>query len=380
MNLKLGILGIGAIAQRAYLPGFSPPNSMLASRAMRGHSHNGCPDCEIVALCDLDMDLANELANEYGVSTVYQDWHQLVEDERVDAICITTPNHLHAEMAIAAMSRAKHVLVEKPMATTAKDAAIMVEASLENELVLMVNHSFRFAPEIEVAKNILDSGVIGQPITCRAKFGYAGPEKWIGDKNTWHSQREFSGGGALMDVGVHVVDLAVALLELDPVEVIAKETTSQRDADVGENAALILEFPGGILGVIEASWTSRPGEISIVVNGSEGNLIIDLGEGSSYRGKNGAGPVHVQFPTPDTAYMNMDLPKGELQMPIYKPEIPDKSSLGGPFRHFVQSILDGSEPITSGRQSLQGMQAIYGALESMELGKAIDLRKDQNGN
>src|SRR5436190_9374556 len=122
MTVRIGIIGAGAIARFAFLPGFAEPDSDLAARAMPDWFHNGCADAQVVMIASRTRAKADALANEFGVPCVVNDWRELVESPEIDAVCVTTPNDLHHEMTVAACRAGKHVLVEKPLALTSGQA------------------------------------------------------------------------------------------------------------------------------------------------------------------------------------------------------------------------------------------------------------------
>jgi UDP-N-acetylglucosamine 3-dehydrogenase len=372
-QIGLGIIGCGAISQRAYLPAFAEPGSALAARAMRGHSYDGCPKSKVVALADINEPLARRLAAEFDVPKTYTDWHELVNDSNVEAVCVATPNHLHAEMAIEAMKCGKHVLVEKPMATDLTSMDQMVSLATERKLVLMVNQAFRFNPVHEVAKDVVDSGLIGKTLSVRGRFGYAGPESWTGSSDTWWLKKSLAGGGALYDVGIHAVDLIRYLTGKEVVEVAAFCGALERDIQTEDNAVCIMRFSDGTLGVAEASWTTRPGQIVTQICGSEGNLTVDMGEGSATEAGDEVGPVLVQFAPPATTYMNMRMPPGVMRGSVFVPSIPGTSRYGGPYRHFVDCVESGAVPVVSGNEGRASMEIVLAAIASQETHKVIRL-------
>jgi len=373
MKIKIGIIGCGAIVQRAYLPGFSEPSSSLAKRAMQGHSHNGCANSQVAAIADVNETLATQLATQYGIHKVFADWHQIITEPEIDAVCVATPNFLHAEMVIAALKAGKHVLVEKPMAISWQDVKEMVRIAKEKNLVLMVNHSFRYNPVYEKAREVIQSGLLGEIYSIRGRFSYAGPEHWTGSKTTWFLDRKMAGGGALFDAGIHAVDLIRFLINKPVVQVGSLLGTLEKKIEAEDNSVTVMKFENGSLGTLEASWTTRPGEIVTSVYGSEGNMLVDMGEGSASLSGQASPPLSVLFAPPATTYMNMNMPKGQLRIPVYIPEIEESSKVGGPYRHFVDCIQNGKEPLSSGRDAMSSMEVLFASYLSNESNKLIKL-------
>lgn len=376
MKVKIGIIGCGAIVQRAYLPGFSDPNSSLAKRAMQGHNHNGCADSQVAAIADVNETLATQIANQYGISKIFSDWHQIITEPEIDAVCVATPNFLHAEMVIAALKAGKHVLVEKPMAISWQDVKEMVKIADEKKLTLMVNHSFRYNPIYEKAREIIQSGLLGKIYSIRGRFSYAGPEHWTGSKTTWFLDKTMAGGGALFDAGIHAVDLIRFLVGKPVVQVGGLMGTLEKKIQAEDNSVSVMKFEDGSLGTLEASWTTRPGEIVTSVYGSEGNMLVDMGEGSASLSGQQAPPLSVLFAPPKTTYMNMKMPPGQLRIPVYIPDIEDSSKVGGPYRHFVDCIRTGKEPISSGKDAMSSMEILFASYLSNQSSKIINLPLD----
>jgi|SaaInl7_200m_RNA_FD_contig_123_86_length_4892_multi_5_in_1_out_0_2 UDP-N-acetylglucosamine 3-dehydrogenase len=373
MKVKIGIIGCGAIVQRAYLPGFSEPDSPLAKRAMQGHFHNGCADVQVVALADINESLTAKLAEEYGVSKVYTDWQKIISDPKIDAVCVATPNYLHAEMVIAALKAGKHVLVEKPMAVSWHDVKEMVRIAKASKLALLVNHSFRYNPIYEKAREIILSGLLGEIYSIRGRFSYAGPEHWTGSATTWFLDKEMAGGGALFDAGIHAVDLIRFLVDKPVIQVGSLLGTLEKKIQAEDNSVTIMKFDDGSLGTLEASWTTRPGEIVTTVYGSEGNMLVDMGEGSASLSGQQAPPLSVLFAPPQTTYMNMKMPPGQLRIPVFIPDIDESSKVGGPYRHFVECILTDKEPISSGQDAMSSMEILFASAQSNQSQKIITL-------
>lgn len=373
MKVRIGVIGCGAIAQRAYFPGFSQPDSPLAHRAMRGHFHNGCAESKLVAVADSNKALADTIAATYGIPNVYADWRDLIASDEVDAVCLAVPNNLHAEMSIAALSAGKHVLVEKPMALSMEDVNKMVDLAREKNLILMVNHSHNYNPIFEKAKEVVDSGLIGEIQSVTGRFRYAGPEYWKSASDSpWYINNKVTGGGALIDVGIHAIELVRFLTGLEATQVASFIGTVEKKMDAEDNAVAIVKYEKGVLGTFEASWTTKSGEIMVTIYGSEGNLYVDMGEGSTdVAGE--SEPVKALLAPPRTTIMNMELPAGALKIPVYVAKVDSESWVGGPFRHFVQCIQSGEEPISSGRVVAKSMEVMFAAYESAKDNTVVSL-------
>ena len=174
------------------------------------------PEAELYAVCDADPTWASSRAGEWGASAHCTDYRELLEDPEVDAVEILTPHHLHAEMAVAALAAGKHVSLQKPMARTLAEADEIVAAAQRSQRVFRVFENFRYYPPYVRAKEMLDAGEIGEPVSMRVKvidgdpqYGWRVPMRsWA-----WRLNEAVSGGGvAVFDHGYHIFSIAMYFL------------------------------------------------------------------------------------------------------------------------------------------------------------------------
>ena len=238
--------------------GFFGAGSINRRRHMKEVANN--PQSEVVAICDRSGTRAKELMEEYG-GEMYGDWKELLEKAEVDAVVIGTPNALHAPMAIGALEAGKHVLVEKPMATTRDEAKRMIEAAKKAGRYLMVGQNQRLMPAHVRAKEILKSGRVGEVLSFRSEFQHPGPEGWSAEgENTWFLRKTDAVMGALGDLGVHKADLMRWLLDDEFAEVGAVVSTLNKQIDVDDHAVITLKSCKGVVGQITASWVNYGAE------------------------------------------------------------------------------------------------------------------------
>src|SRR5260370_241151 len=147
----------------------------------------------------------------------------MLECEHPDAVCIFGPNWTHAPYSIDALDRGAHVLVEKPMATAASDARRMVKAALRNRKAVVVAQQRPSSPIDKLGKEIVDRRVLGKVQSFRTRFSHGGPEMWAPGQSWFFSKKE-AGGGVLLDLGVHLIDLAIWILG-EPAKVTARTRT-----------------------------------------------------------------------------------------------------------------------------------------------------------
>ncbi len=365
MTIRIAIIGAGSIAEHAFLPGFAEPGSRYAQRAMGGWAHGGTPGAKVVMLASRGREKLQRLASEFDIPQVSTDWRDATTNSEVDAVCIATPNYLHAEMTIAASRAGKHVLVEKPMAATMREANEMVAAADEANVVLMVQQSQRFFPVHEVAKQIVDAGALGKILSVRSRYGHAGPENWSpGGK--WFFKKDEAIHGALFDLGIHKFDLIRFLAGKEAAEVSAFTDTLAKDIEVEDYGVTIIRFTDRALGVVEASWATNPEENSLKLYSANGNLQI---------GVDSVVPLSVEFNALPNDALKAKLPRGEWRDKVFIPQIPKDSITGGPFRHFVDCIVNATPCIASGADNRKSLAIALAAFESNEQRRAVTIYK-----
>jgi UDP-N-acetylglucosamine 3-dehydrogenase len=255
--IRLAISGVGAIAERAHIPAFV-----------------GIQEIAIVALQSRTLEKAERVAAAMQSGEkprVYRDYDEMLRRERPDAVGIFTPNALHCDYTVKAIAAGAHVLVEKPMAPTVAEARTMMAGAKAASRVLMVAMQRRFGILERTMKRAIDQGAIGTLHFFRSRLSHGGPELWAPGQN-WFFERADSGGGAMLDLGVHVADLARWFLgEVESVS--GQVATLGKNIGVEDNGAALLKFRTGAVGIIEASWTSRPPLSATEIYGSEGRIM-----------------------------------------------------------------------------------------------------------
>lgn len=340
MAVRFGLVGCGKITERLALP------QLLA-----------CPDAQVTALVDRDRAAAERLAEQFGLDgrCIWTDWETMLRQAEVDAVGVCVPNHLHRDVTLACCQAKKHVMVEKPIALTLKEADEMVAAARRASVWLMVEQTQRFDPAHEVAKELLDAGAVGRVSSMRGRLGHAGPEYWS-QASPWFTTKAESGGGALMDVGVHIIDLLRWLSGKTVARVYAKTATLEKSYEVEDHAVVLLEFTDGAVGVAEANWTTRPYELGTAFYGERGTLTTAYGR---------ATPVVVQRVGTE----------GDPNTPAESvtPEVPKASRVGGAYPSFVRCILENRRPVCPGEDGRSTLAVVLAAYRSAEEGRWVDV-------
>lgn len=186
----------------------------IATLNVLGYIDN--PDAEVYAVCDLNEQRAQEAGKTWGVSKIYTSYGEVLKDPEIDMIELLVPHHLHCKMAILACEAGKHVSVQKPMAMNLREADMMIEAAQKAGVKLKVYENFVFYPPYVKAKELMDQGVIGEPVSMRYKMN-AGKQTlgWRVEETTWRwrMEEETCGGGPLVfDDGYHKFSIAKYLM------------------------------------------------------------------------------------------------------------------------------------------------------------------------
>jgi UDP-N-acetylglucosamine 3-dehydrogenase len=364
MSLRVAVIGCGAIARRAHLPGFSPAGSPEADLADKRYRYGGCEDTRIVAVVDIDRAKAEAAARDFKVPECSTDWKAVVSSKDVDIVSIAAPNYLHAEVAIQAMKNGKHVLVEKPMAINLAEADQMVQLSKKAGVLLMCEQTMRFSGENAVAKDLVARGLIGKIRSFRSRHSHAGPHLWS-PSSTWFFDPLLAGGGTIIDLGVHNIDFLRWLVGEEVVETAAFATQEESHGQLTDRTAVAtLRFRNGTIGVAEMSWNTDPSDNSTILYGERGNLYI---------GKRSP-TLYVEYPERENMGFNFDLPAGIMENARFIPAVTSKFHMGGAFRHFASCIKNGTAPAVPCEDSRNTVAVILAILESAKTGKFVQLK------
>ncbi|AIQ57833.1 Gfo/Idh/MocA family protein [Paenibacillus borealis] len=337
-KIKVAVIGCGTISKKRHIPEYAAN-----------------PNVELVAFCDPVLERAEGFAEHYG-GRAYTCYEEMLKSEKPDAVSVCTPNVLHAPCAIAAANAGAHVLVEKPMATNAADAAAMIEAANKNGVFLMAGQNQRLMPPHLKAKEILQTGKMGKVISFRTSFGHPGPERWSVDgRDSWFFRKEDAIMGAMGDLGVHKSDLIRWLLEDEVAEVAAFVNTLHKEGtDVDDNATCILRMKSGTIGTLVASWT--------YYKGGDNSTVLWCENGVMHIGTHPVDQVIVELRDGSVEkYQVGAMATNEKQVP------------SGIMDAFVESIVTNTPPDISGEEGLKSLAVILAAFESQDTKKVVSL-------
>lgn len=252
-KLRFGILGCGMVAN-------------IHARAIKE-----IPGAELVAVCDADPARARAFAEKYGARP-FSDFSEMLASD-IDIVNICTPSFLHAQNAIEALEKGKHVVLEKPMAFTAAEADKVIAASDASGKKLTVISQLRFSDDVKKVKKLVEEGAFGKITLCNLFMKYYRSREYYSG-SPWKGKLAFDGGGALMNQGIHGVDLLIYIMG-DVKSIRGSIGTLHHDIETEDTAVATVEFECGALGVIEASTCAYPGFARhIEIHGESGYVII----------------------------------------------------------------------------------------------------------
>jgi predicted dehydrogenase len=344
-KIRIGLIGAGNIAQNAHIPAYLKQD-----------------DVELVAVCDQNEERARTVAQKYNMKYAFTDFNDLVALEEIDAVSICVWNNAHAAAAIAAANAGKHVLCEKPMAMNPIEGAAMLKAARDNKIVFMMGFVNRFREDSKVIKEMADAG----------KFGdiYFGKAFWLRRRGTplgWFTDKSKSGGGPVIDIGVHVIDLTWYFMgKPKPVSVsaaihhkigdyqtkgVGRWTAFDTDNlkfDTEDSACGFIRFENGASMNFEVSWA---------INGK------DTGTGSQIFGdKAGASLAPLTIYGEEANYLVDSTPTAKKE-----------DHFANEIRHFLDCIKENKEPLSPAEDGLNVQKMLNGIYESARLGREIML-------
>ena len=254
--LGIGIIGCGLIGQKR-----------AAALGAGGH---------LIACADINRIRAEQLARPFGAH-VLSNWKELLALPQIDLVIIATLHDSLAEITLAAIAAGKHVLVEKPAARSADELEPVIAAAKKNNIKVHVGFNHRYHRSLQKAKSILDSGVLGDLMFIRARYGHGGR---LGYDKEWRANPKLSGGGELIDQGPHLIDLSRWFLG-DFSEVQGFAHTYYWNMPVDDNGFMLLKTPKKQIAFLHASCTEWKNLFSMEIYGIEGKLDLS-GLGGSY--------------------------------------------------------------------------------------------------
>ncbi|MBT8562115.1 Gfo/Idh/MocA family oxidoreductase [Polynucleobacter paneuropaeus] len=254
--MDVGIIGCGLIGRKR-----------AANLGSGGH---------LIACADINLSRAEQLAQSYGAKA-FSSWRELLADSEIDLVIIATLHDSLAEITVAAIAAGKHVLVEKPAARSADELVPVIAAAKQANIKVRVGFNHRYHRSLQKAKTIVDSGVLGELMFVRARYGHGAR---LGYDQEWRSDPKLSGGGELIDQGPHLIDLSRWFLG-DFSDIQGFAHTYYWNMPVDDNGFMLLKTPKQQVAFLHASCTEWKNLFSMEIYGKEGKLDLS-GLGGSY--------------------------------------------------------------------------------------------------
>jgi UDP-N-acetyl-2-amino-2-deoxyglucuronate dehydrogenase len=305
------------------------------------------PGVSISAIYGANSKNIQRLAREHGGSA-YTEFDAFLAHSPMELVMIGSPSGLHAEQGIAAARRGLHVLTEKPIDITTDRADALINAAKEARVKLGVMFQDRVKPDTQRMKKLLDQGALGKILLVDARVKWYRPPEYYG-KSKWRGTLALDGGGALMNQGVHTVDLLLWLLG-DVTRVQARTATALHPIESEDIAIAILEFANGALGTLHATTAAYPGyPRRVEITGTEGTIILEHDRIVA---------ANLRAPLPDTG---PDAPT-DTNLSASSAAVTDIRGHRAILEDFLQAIENDAQPLcdgAEGRRSVALVQAIY---------------------
>jgi predicted dehydrogenase len=317
----------------------------------------------LVAVCGRNRQRVEGLCEAYG-GQAYEDEAAFFDHRPLDAVLVGSPSGLHAAQGIEAARRGLHVLVEKPLDVTTERADALIEACERAGVRLGVFFQDRAAPDLRRLKGLIDEGRLGRPLLVSGSVRWHRPPEYYGGSR-WRGTWELDGGGALMNQGVHTVDLLLWLLG-DVASVYARAATALHSIEVEDTVAAALEFASGALGMLEAATSAYPGyPRRVVLTGTEGTVIVE-----------GDRVVAADLRTPLEEPFAAAAGSGESNAAAASPVVSDVGGHRAILEDFVRAIRSGAAPLCDGREGRRSVELVRAVYESARTGRAITLSRE----
>jgi predicted dehydrogenase len=323
------IVGLGRISMQHFMPAVKMSKKSRVTALVSGHREK-----------------AEHMAAEYGVPSrsiySYESYDDIAKNPDIDAVYIALPNSMHAEYSIRAAKAGKHVLCEKPMATTVEDARAMIQASATANRKLMIAYRCQYEPTHLRAVQLIREGKLGSIQSIESAFGFPI------SPNEWRCDKKMSGGGPLVDVGIYCLNASRYLTAEEPIEVKALSSVADRDGrftTVEETLSWTMKFPSGALASCATTYGSAMSGY-FRVRGSRGTILMD--------------PAFNY----DKLHLSAQFEGGETV--DFAPDDPDPMEFLRQADHMADCILQNKEPKTPGQEGLRDMDLIARIYRSCE--------------
>ncbi|MCZ8513233.1 Gfo/Idh/MocA family oxidoreductase [Paenibacillus filicis] len=350
-GINIGLIGAGSISE------------------LHLQAYKKQPDVRLSAICDLNGDRAREKASRYGIPQVYTDYRDLLSDPEIEAVSICTWNDTHAEIGIAALRAGKHVLVEKPLCRTVEEALQMQAAVRETGKILQVGFVRRYDDKARLIRRFIEKGEVGDIYYAKASI-----LRRLGNPGGWFADSSRSGGGPLIDIGVHMIDLCWYLMGRPKAVSVSGNTYNRlgnrsnvrglsfykaADYDASLNtvedmANAMIRFENGASLMVDVSFTlhASKDEVTVKLYGDKGGIEAE--------------PSLLIVSEKHDTILN-------IEPQIDHKTIQIEAAFQNEVKHFIECCRTGNTPISPVEDGLEIMKILCGIYESARLGQEIKL-------
>jgi predicted dehydrogenase len=329
-KVRIGIVGLGWVAQVVHLPILSKLS-----------------EAEIVAVCDHDKSRGRLVAEKFGIKSLYTDVTQMLESEQIDAVIVSTSTDSHKDVALAALKAGKDVLVEKPIARKYDEAVAIAEAVKQHKRKLMVGMNHRFRPDTMLLKSFLEGKELGKVFYTKAG--------WLRKKNsdtTWLTQKERSGGGVFIDLGIAMLDMAFWMMGYPDAKRVSATNFNHTTKQVEDTSCVNITMKNGSLINIEVSWSMHVLDDVYYCNiyGTDGTASLN--------------PLRI----------NKELHGNVVNLAPARMDPPQhlfKRSYENELKHFLGAVKDVHPIISTADEAVQRMKIVDAVYKSVRIGKEV---------
>lgn len=337
MKLKWGIIGCGGIADRRTLPGM-----MLASNA------------EPYAVMDANPEAAARCQEKYGAKYAFTDYRDVLALDEVDVVYIASPVFCHKEQALAAARAGKHILLEKPIGLSLEESREIVAACEAAGVKLGIGFMMRYHAYHQAMREVIAQGKIGKIVSMRAQFTC-----WYPDMpNCWRQDKTKSGGGALIDMGIHCIDLLQYISGLEAVECTGYAQTQTFGYSSDDSSAIVMKMNNGALAMVDSNFNipDAAAKCPLEFYGTKGSMIA-VGTLSQDEG----GSVEVLVANDDAAY------DAQQNRSLVKPinlEVEFGNMYTKEIEAFSNAVIQNTEPPVNGKNTMRVHEIISAIYQS----------------
>ena len=331
-KVKIGIIGLGGVAQLVHLPNFAK-----------------IPNVDLTAVAEINKSRLQTISDKFNVKQRFSNYNEMLEKSEIDAVIIATPTSTHKDIAIDCLNAGKDVLIEKPMARTYQEAKQIVDAAKKNKRKLMVGMNLRYRPDTMLLRSFINSNEIGEPFYVKCG--------WIRKQSSsekWFTKKEESGGGVIIDLGIHIMDLALWLLDYPEISSVSAQNFHHYTKSVEDTSISCIKCNNSAVINMEVSW-SLPIE--------KDHFFLDV---FGTKGSFSSNPFRL-YKKVENDYINL------TPTQVDNPTVLFKKSYLNELKSFIGAIKELNPVFSPGEEAMQRMKIIEAMYESAEKKHEIKL-------